>query len=59
MKTYYNRTVQVDGKEVTRNITEKHGVATINYNGSKKEVAPVSGSPLSTQTKWTVRTAQA
>jgi hypothetical protein len=59
MKKYYNRQVQVDGKEVTRVVTEKHGVATINYNGTKKEVAPVNGSPLNTQTKWTEKAAQA
>jgi hypothetical protein len=59
MKTYYKRTITVDNEQVTRNVTEKHGQATINHKGQVKPVTP-SGNPLDKQTVWTVKsTAQA
>ena len=57
MKTYYNRTVLTsDGKEVTRKVVEKNGVAKVAYKGTEQEVTPV-GNPLDKQTKWNVKRA--
>ncbi len=57
MKTYFNRTIVVDGQEVTRKVVEKNGVAVVRHQGQDKEVTPVDGSPMDTRTKWTVKKA--
>ena len=53
MKTYLNRQVIVGEQEVTRNVTEKNGVATVRHQNQEKEVTPV-GCPVDKTTKWKV-----
>ena len=52
MKKYFDRQVVIEGKEVTRNVVEKNGVATVRHQNQSVEVAPV-GPRDSKQTKWT------
>lgn len=53
MKTLFDRKVQIDGKEVTRNVTIKGGEATVRDHNQKKTVSP-NGNYLDKTTVWTV-----
>ena len=54
MKRYFNRTIEVENKEVTRTVVEDKGVATVNYKGSKVAVK-AQGNGDRPETKWTVK----
>lgn len=55
MKTYLNRTIEVDGKQVTRNVVEKNGTTTARLNNQTKEVTLKSGNARDTQAVWTLK----
>ncbi len=56
MKTLLNRTITVNGRQITRNVTVKGEKATIRHKNQIKEVTP-AGNYLDKQTVWTVKVA--